>query len=49
MHLQEKIAVISGGARGLGRAYTEAILKAGGKVQRSIPVTLLLLIVHIHQ
>lgn len=32
MHLQEKIAVISGGARGLGRAYTEAILKAGGKV-----------------
>ena len=32
MYLQEKIAVISGGARGLGRAYTEAILKAGGKV-----------------
>jgi len=32
MYLQGKVAVISGGARGLGRAYTEAILKAGGKV-----------------
>jgi NAD(P)-dependent dehydrogenase (short-subunit alcohol dehydrogenase family) len=40
MYLQGKIAVISGGARGLGRAYTEAILKAGGKVLiRSNPVT----------
>jgi NAD(P)-dependent dehydrogenase (short-subunit alcohol dehydrogenase family) len=36
MHLQEKIAVISGGARGLGRAYTEAILKAGGKVLKNV-------------
>lgn len=32
MKLKGKVALISGGARGLGRAYAEAILKASGKV-----------------
>lgn len=32
MQIEDKVAVITGGASGLGRATAEAVIEAGGKV-----------------
>ena len=36
MKIDDKIAVVVGGARGIGRAYCEALLAKGAKVSRRL-------------
>ena len=39
MHLRDVVAIITGGARGFGKALSEAVLKGGGKVcQTNTPI-----------
>ena len=39
MHLRDVVAIITGGARGFGKVFSEAVLKGGGKVcQTNTPI-----------
>ena len=38
MHVKGSVAVITGGARGLGKAFSEALLSRGGKVSNFLSI-----------